>query len=156
MHRPDKATCQQNKLLNPLKLKEMKKIIIMVLTSIFCLTTANAQKTVISQKNDMVFDVVEQMPEYPGGMQALFEYLSQSIKYPEDAQKQKIEGKVIASFVVRTDGSITDISLFKKVFPSLDDEAVRVLQGMPKWTPGKQGGKVVNVKYTVPVNFRLK
>lgn len=123
--------------------------------AVFGLTTGYAQKTVISQ-NEKVFDVVEQMPEYPGGMAALMEYLSQNIKYPEDAQKQKVEGRVIASFVVRTDGSITDITLFRKVFPSLDAEAVRVLQGMPNWIPGKQGGKVVNVKYTVPIVFRLK
>ena len=122
--------------------------------AVFGLTTGYAQKTVIS--HEKVFDVVEQMPEYPGGMAALMEYLSQNIKYPEDAQKQKVEGRVIASFVVRTDGSITDITLFRKVFPSLDAEAVRVLQGMPNWIPGKQGGKVVNVKYTVPIVFRLK
>ena len=134
----------------------MRKLILLSLMAVFGLTTGYAQKTVISQKNEKVFDVVEQMPEYPGGMQALMEYLSQNIKYPEDAQKQKVEGRVIASFVVRTDGSITDITLFRKVFPSLDAEAVRVLQGMPKWTPGKQGGKVVNVKYTVPIVFRLK
>lgn len=134
----------------------MRKLILMSLMVVFGLTTGYAQKTVISQKNEKVFDVVEQMPEYPGGMQALMEYLSQNIKYPEDAQKQKVEGRVIASFVVRTDGSITDITLFRKVFPSLDAEAVRVLQGMPNWIPGKQGGKVVNVKYTVPIVFRLK
>ena len=124
--------------------------------AVFCLTTVNAQKTVVSQKNEKVFDVVEQMPEYPGGMQALFEFLKENIKYPEDAQKQKVEGRVIATFVVETDGSISNIEVVKHAFPSLDAEAVRVIQAMPKWTPGKQSGKVVRVKYTIPINFSLK
>ena len=122
----------------------------------FGFSTASAQKTVVSQKNEKVFDVVEQMPEYPGGMQALFEFLRQNIKYPEDAQKQKVEGRVLATFVVETDGSISNVEVAKHAFPSLDNEAVRVIQAMPKWTPGKQGGKVVRVKYTVPINFSLK
>lgn len=122
----------------------------------FGFSTASAQKTVVSQKNEKVFDVVEQMPEYPGGMQALFEFLSQNIKYPEDAQKQKVEGRVIVTFVVETDGSISNVEVAKHAFPSLDNEAVRVIQAMPNWTPGKQGGEVVRVKYTVPIVFNLK
>ena len=122
----------------------------------FGFSSASAQKTVVSQKNEEVFDVVEQMPEYPGGMQALFEFLSQNIKYPEDAQKQKVEGRVIVTFVVETDGSISNVEVAKHAFPSLDNEAVRVIQAMPNWTPGKQSGKVVRVKYTVPIVFNLK
>ena len=124
--------------------------------AVFCLTTVSAQKTVVSQKNDQVFDVVEQMPEYPGGMQALFEFLKENIKYPEDAQKQKVEGRVLAKFVVETDGSISNIEVVKHAFPSLDAEAVRVIQAMPKWSPGKQKGQAVRVKYVVPINFNLK
>jgi len=127
----------------------------MSLMALLGLTTVNAQKTVVAQKNQQVFDVVEQMPEYPGGMQALFEYLGQNLKYPEDAKEQKIEGRVIAIFVVETDGSISNVEVVKPVFPSLDAEAVRVLSGMPKWKPGMQSGKVVRVKYTVPINFSL-
>ena len=134
----------------------MKKLLLMSLMAMLGLTTVNAQKTVVAQKNQQVFDVVEQMPEYPGGMQALFEYLSQNLKYPEDAKEQKIEGRVIAIFVVETDGSISNVEVVKPVFPSLDAEAVRVLSAMPKWTPGKQSGKAVRVKYTVPINFQLK
>ena len=133
----------------------MKKLIIMSLMALFGLTTVSAQKTVVAQKNQKVFDVVEQMPEYPGGIQALFEYLSQNVKYPVDAEKQKVEGRVIATFVVETDGSISSIEVVKPAFPSLDAEAIRVLSGMPKWTPGKQSGKEVRVKYTVPINFSL-
>ena len=124
--------------------------------AVFGFTTASAQKTVVSQKNEKVFDVVEQMPEYPGGMEALFEFLKNNIKYPEDAQKQKVEGRVIATFVVETDGSISNIEVVKHAFPSLDAEAVRVIQAMPKWAPGKQKGQAVRVKYTIPINFNLK
>lgn len=128
----------------------------MSLMAIFCLTTVSAQKTVVSQKNDDVFDIVEQMPEYPGGMQALMEFLKENIKYPEDAQKQKVEGRVLVKFVVETDGSITNLEVVKHAFPSLDAEAVRVLSAMPKWTPGKQKGQVVRVKFVVPINFNLR
>ena len=134
----------------------MKKFIIMALMALFGLTTVSAQKTVVAKKNQQVFDVVEKMPEYPGGQAALFEYLSKNVKYPEDAAKKKIEGRVLVTFVVNTDGSITDIEVFKKAFPSLDAEAVRVISGMPKWTPGEQKGQKVRVKYTVPISFRLK
>ncbi|MBP5776250.1 MAG: energy transducer TonB [Prevotella sp.] len=134
----------------------MKKLLLMTLMAMLGFTTVSAQKTVVAQKNQQVFDVVEQMPEYPGGIQALLDYLMENVKYPEDAEKQKIEGRVIAVFVVETDGSISNVEVVKPVFPSLDAEAVRVLSGMPKWTPGRQSGKVVRVKYTVPINFQLK
>ena len=134
----------------------MKKFIIMALMAVFGLTTVSAQKTVVAKKNQKVFDIVEQMPEYPGGQAALFEYLSKNIKYPADAEKKKVEGKVFVTFVVDTDGKITDVSLMRKVFPSLDAEAVRVISAMPNWIPGKQKGQVVRVKYTVPIMFRLK
>ena len=134
----------------------MKKLIIMSLMAMFGLTTVSAQKTVVAEKNQQVFDIVEQMPEYPGGLPALLDYLNQNVKYPEDAEKQKIEGRVLAIFVVETDGSISNVEVVKPVFPSLDAEAVRILAAMPKWTPGKQSGKLVRVKYTVPINFQLK
>ena len=134
----------------------MKKFIIMALMAVFGLTTVSAQKTVVAKKNQTVFDVVEQMPEYPGGQAALIEYISNNVKYPDDAAKNKVEGKVFVTFVVDTDGKITDVSLLRKVFPSLDAEAIRVISGMPNWIPGKQKGQVVRVKYTVPIMFRLK
>ena len=134
----------------------MKKFLIMALMALLGLTTVSAQKTVVAKKNQQVFDVVEKMPEYPGGQAALFEYLSTNVKYPVDAEKQKIQGRVLVTFVVNTDGSITDIEVVKKAFPSLDAEAVRVISGMPKWIPGEQKGQKVRVKYTVPLTFRLK
>lgn len=134
----------------------MKKLILMSLMAVCCLVTASAQKTVVSQKNQKVYDVAEQMPEYPGGMPAMFEFLQKNMKYPKDAKKQKVEGRVMVMFVVETDGSISDVKVAKKTFPSLDAEAVRVVQSMPKWTPGRDKGKVVRVQYTLPVSFRLK
>ena len=128
----------------------------MALMAVFGLTTVSAQKTVVAKKNQKVFDVVEQMPEYPGGQAALIEYISNNVKYPDDAAKKKVEGKVFVTFVVDTDGKITDVSLMRKVFPSLDAEAIRVISAMPNWIPGKQKGQVVRVKYTVPIMFRLK
>ena len=134
----------------------MKKLILMSLMAVCCLVTASAQKTVVSQKNQKVYDVAEQMPEYPGGMPAMFEFLMNNMQYPKDAEKQKVEGRVLVMFVVETDGSISDVKVAKKTFPSLDAEAVRVVQSMPKWTPGRDKGKVVRVQYTLPVSFRLK
>lgn len=128
----------------------------MSLMAVCCLVTASAQKTVVSQKNQKVYDVAEQMPEYPGGMPAMFEFLMENMQYPKDAEKQKVEGRVMVMFVVETDGSISDVKVAKKTFPSLDAEAVRVVQSMPKWTPGRDKGKVVRVQYTLPVSFRLK
>ena len=133
----------------------MKKLILMLLMAVCCLMTANAQKTVISQTNQKVFDTVEQMPEYPGGMQAMIAFLQTNMKYPEDAAKQKVEGRVMVQFIVETDGSVSDVHVAKQVFPSLDAEAIRVVQAMPKWTPGKEKGQVVRVKYNLPIVFRM-
>ena len=143
-------------MLNLLKKERMKKLIMMSLMAIFCLTTINAQKTVVSKKNQKVYDVVEKMPQYPGGMVALFEFLEKNLKYPADAQKQKVEGRVIVSFIVETDGSISDINIVRKVFPSLDEEAVRLFGMMPRWSPGLQNGKPVRVKYAIPITYSLK
>lgn len=134
----------------------MRKLLIMSMMVMFGLTTVNAQKTVVAQKNQQVFDVVEQMPEYPGGMPALIDYLTQNVKYPSDAEKQKIEGIVIATFVVEKDGSISNVEVVKPVFPSLDSEAIRVITGIANWTPGKQKGETVRVKFTLPISFRLQ
>lgn len=124
--------------------------------AVMCLMTANAQKTVVSQSNQNVFDSVEQMPEFPGGMSALIDFLSSNIKYPEDAIKQNVGGRVMVMFVVETDGSITNVRVARAVFPSLDTEAIRVVKSMPNWKPGKEKGRVVRVNYTLPVVFSIK
>ena len=102
-----------------------------------------------------VFDVVEEMPQYPGGAEALLEFLNQNVQYPEEAEKAGIQGRVIATFVVEKDGSVSNAKVVKSVDPLLDAEALRVISAMPKWKPGKQNGKVVRVKYTVPLSFRF-
>ena len=108
------------------------------------------------ESSQQIFTVVETMPEFPGGQGALLQYLAKSIKYPVIAQENGIQGRVSCSFVVNKDGSIVDAEVIRGVDPSLDKEALRVINSMPKWSPGKQRGKPVRVKYTVPVTFRLQ
>ena len=103
-----------------------------------------------------VFDVVEEMPSFPGGQGALMSYLASNIKYPVVAQENGVQGRVIVSFVVERDGSISDVRVARSVDPSLDREAQRVVKSMPRWKPGKQNGSAVRVKYTVPAVFRLQ
>ena len=102
------------------------------------------------------FDVVEEMPQFPGGGEALMKYLATNVHYPEAAEKAGVQGRVIVTFVVGTDGSISDASIIKSVDPSLDQEALRLVNSMPNWTPGKQDGKAVRVKYTIPISFALQ
>lgn len=110
--------------------------------------------TIIVQ--DEALDVVEVMPEFPGGNKAMMSYLAENIKYPKEAENAGMQGRVIVQFVVDTDGSIEDAKVVRAVDPLLDKEAIRVINAMPKWKPGMQDGKEVRVKYTVPIAFRLK
>ena len=108
------------------------------------------------EEQNKVFDVVEQQPQYPGGMGALNQWLGSNIKYPVMAAENGIEGRVVVQFVVERDGSVSGVHVVRGVDPSLDKEATRVVSAMPKWIPGKQNGSAVRVKYTVPVTFRLQ
>ena len=103
-----------------------------------------------------IFEVVENMPDFPGGQAALMQYLAKNIKYPTIAQENGTQGRVIVQFVVNKDGSIVDAKVVRSVDPYLDKEALRVINTMPKWKPGMQRGKPVRVKFTVPVMFRLQ
>ena len=118
-----------------------------------------AKSTPIAQSksipDSVVFEVVEVMPEFPGGQQALMQYLAKNIKYPVTAHENGKQGRVIVSFVVKKDGNISDIKVARSVDPYLDKEAERVIAAMPNWKPGKQRGQAVNVRFTVPVTFRL-
>ena len=136
----------------------MKRLILMSLMAICSLTTVLAQKTVVSQKDqkEEPFNVVEDMPAFPGGMEAMIQFLSSNIQYPADAQKQKVDGRVLVKFVVEKDGSITEVKVIKPAFPSLDAEAIRVVKAMPKWKPGYQNGQAVRVQFAMPINFSLK
>ncbi|MBP7210051.1 MAG: energy transducer TonB [Paludibacteraceae bacterium] len=99
--------------------------------------------------------IVEKMPEFKGGAEAMNNFLVKNIKYPLIAQENNIQGRVICQFVVNSDGRIVDVVVVRGVEASLDAEAVRVIKSMPPWTPGKQGGKNVRVKYTLPIRFKL-
>ncbi|MDD3320110.1 MAG: energy transducer TonB [Paludibacter sp.] len=111
---------------------------------------------VVEEDDNVVFQVVETMPLFPGGEAAMMKYMGDNIKYPVIAQENGIQGRVICQFVVNKDGSIVDVVVVRSVDASLDKEAIRMIQSMPRWTPGKQRGKPVRVKYTLPVNFRLQ
>ena len=105
---------------------------------------------------NQIFEVVEVQPEFPGGMDALMQYLTKNIRYPSRAQENNIQGRAVLKFVVSKDGSVSNVSVVKSLDPDCDKEAVRVISSMPKWKPGKQSGKPVNCYFTCPVLFRLQ
>ena len=123
-------------------------------------TTANSISTnnmQTKQSDKKTFTVVEEMPEFKGGVSAMMEFLSMNMKYPQAAVKAKLQGRAVVGFVVRKDGTVSDVHITKSAgYAVLDEEAMRVVKAMPAWEPGKQKGKPVNVKYFVPITFRLK
>lgn len=106
--------------------------------------------------DNKVFVVVENMPEFPGGTKALMKYIGENVKYPAEAKKKEIEGRVFIGFVIDKEGNVTKTKVLREVNPLLDAEALRVINSMPKWKPGTQKGKKVCVSYTIPINFALK
>jgi len=141
----------------------MKKVwVFMVLVGLLACRTATAQETIIPYRpgfgpvdEGKVYDVVEQMPSFPGGPAAMMEFISRSIVYPVSALKQELQGRVIVSFIVERDGRLSNAKVVKSVAPDLDKEALRIVKKMPRWIPGQQNGRKVKVKYTVPITFRL-
>lgn len=134
----------------------MKKIVLVLFCILGLKAWAQETQPAVSSGKEVVFMVVEQMPEFPGGQEALFHFLSENVKYPVIAQENGIQGRVIVQFVVNTDGSIVDVEVIRSGGDaSLDKEAVRVIESMPKWKPGKHKGEPVRVKYTTPINFSL-
>ena len=109
-----------------------------------------------STAKEEVFMVAEQMPEFPGGMKEMLKFLQENVKYPENAMKNNVQGRVIVQFVIEKDGTPTEFKVLRSVDPDLDAEALRVMKAMPKWKPGMQKGQVVRVKFTVPVSFKLQ
>ena len=105
---------------------------------------------------NQIFEVVEVQPEFPGGMDALMQYLQKNIRYPSRAQENNIQGRAVLKFVVGKDGSVSGVTVVKSLDPDCDKEAVRVISSMPKWKPGKQSGKPVNCYFTCPVMFKLQ
>lgn len=103
-----------------------------------------------------IFQIVEEMPSFPGGEQKLLEYVAKNTKYPQIARESGIQGRVFIGFVVETDGSISNVKVLRGIGGGCDEEAVRVIKSLPKWKPGKQRGKAVRVSYQIPVNFKLQ
>lgn len=130
----------------------MKRFFIVICFFFMMALPMNAQ----SESSTKVYYEVDEMPSFPGGLNGLMTFLAQNMVYPVTAQENGVQGRVTVSFVVETDGSITDVEVARSVDPFLDREAMRIVKAMPKWTPGKKDGKPVRVKYTVPVVFRLQ
>jgi TonB family protein len=103
-----------------------------------------------------VYQIVEEMPQYPGGENALMDYVSKNVVYPKEAQEKGISGRVFVSFIVEKDGSVSNVDVKRGIGGGCDDEAVRVIKAMPKWKPGKMKGKPVRVSYMMPITFRLQ
>lgn len=127
------------------------KVALMMLVLLFSFMTSTAQ----TKKNNMVYDVVEVMPQFPGGQTAMLKYIMENIKYPKQIMEEGIQGRVTVSFIVEKDGRVSNVRLLRSVQPLLDKEAVRVVKSMPKWSPGKQKGKPVRVRFNLPVMFKL-
>jgi protein TonB len=117
-------------------------------------TTAMAQNKKTS--NDKVFEKVEDMPEFPGGEQAMMDFVSKNVVYPKEAQEKGISGRVFVSFIVEKDGSVNEVKVMRGIGGGCDEESVRVIKAMPKWKPGKMKGKPVRVSYMMPIVFRLQ
>ena len=140
----------------------MKQIIITML--LLAATIANAQdkgKTPQDaekgeQKYEIFDDHFEQNPQFPGGDKAYVDYIKKNMRYPEEAKKKGIEGRVLVQCIIEKDGSHNSYKVIKSVDPLLDEEAIRIVKGMPKWTPGNYSGETRRVRYTMPITFRLE
>ena len=120
-----------------------------------CLPSLAQQKPVEKVDSDGVYLMPDQMPEFPGGMQAMMKFLTTNIKYPVEAQKKGVSGRVIVQFVIMEDGTLDQAKVVRGIDPLLDEEALRVVKLMPKWKPGMQRDKTVRVKFTIPITFRI-
>ena len=142
---------------NRMKVLYVLPISCLVLSAFATPTIAEVPDDVVpaADNKEVTFDVCEVMPEFEGGIQGLMTFLNQNVKYPMSAQREKKEGRVIVTFVINKDGSVSEARIVRSAFPDLDAEALRVVNAMPKWKPGMQDGKAVRVKYTLPITFRL-
>ena len=138
------------------------KMMMVAMTVLLSLSTVYVQAKgatipmFLEQSKDRVYDVVEVMPKYKNGIADLMEYLSKNVRYPEEAQKKKIQGKVIIHFIIEKDGSVSHVKVANAVHPLLDAEAMRVIKATGKWTPGTMKGKPVRVSFHLPIIFRLR
>jgi len=129
----------------------MKRILILFSTCLLIFSASNAQELA----KDTVAKIIEVRPEFKGGDENLYKYIKNNIKYPKKAKKKDIQGQVYVSFVVEKDGSINEIAIKKGVHELLDQEAMRIVQNMPAWSPGNQNGKPIRVQFVLPIIFKL-
>lgn len=132
--------------------------ILLVTTSYFISISEIRAQDKTSEKTDVkadIYDVVEEEPEFPGGKEALYKFIGNNFKYPAESRAANSQGKVYVSFVIDKKGKITDVKIVRGVDEWLDAEAIRVVKKMPKWKPGKQRGKKVKVRYTLPIICKL-
>lgn len=123
---------------------------------LFSLKSMAINTSPVADGDDEVYIIVEEMPVFPGGDEALRNFVTNNVNYPEEASKQKLHGRVYVCFVIDKDGSVVNVRVARSLNPLLDAEAIRVVKAMPKWTPGKHKGQHVKVSYTLPINFSLK
>ncbi len=133
----------------------MKRLFFAVMLVVTSFTTVVAQNKA-DDNSGKVYEMIEVMPEYPGGIPKLMAFLSENVRYPVQAQKSKIEGRSVIGFIVEEDGSISHVSVTRGSHPLLDSEAIRVVKAMPKWNPGLIKGNPVRVKFNLPIYFKLK
>lgn len=128
---------------------------ILIISLMFSTLNVLAQSDTSTFTNDEIIDFPETQPEFPGGNQALFKYISTNIKYPPQSMENGIQGKVYISFVIEKNGEITNVKNLRGINSELDNEAIRVIKNMPHWKPGMQNGKAVRTRYTLPIMFKL-
>lgn len=133
----------------------MKTIKIMLIVAVFLITGNSQAQNKENKSKDGVYTEVEQMPEYPGGVNALMSDIASAVKYPDEAKTKGIQGKVFVSFVVDEQGKVTNAKIERGVEPSLDAESLRVVNNLKNWKPGKEKGKTVKVAFTLPINYAL-
>lgn len=131
----------------------MKKLILLAAVALFCGTSAMAQT---DEVDDAVFVVVEKSPEFPGGDDSLYAFIGRNIKYPEAAKKNKIEGRVFVTFVIEKDGQVSSAKILRDIGGGCGEEALRIVNSMPKWKPGTQRGNPVRVQFNLPIMFQLQ
>ena len=128
----------------------MKKLFLIVFFMAFVSVNAYSQS---KAQDDAVYSMVSEQPSFPGGMQEMMKFISENRKYPAEAKAKDVHGKVIVAFVVERDGSLSDVKIRRGIGYGCDEEAIRLIKSMPKWTPGKQNGKAVRVSMMLPVSF---
>lgn len=134
----------------------MKKLIFMLIALAATLgAAAQTDRTATATSDEEIYQVVENDPEFENGMEGLYQYLATNIVYPSDAREEKVSGKVLVSFVIEKDGSVSNVKVLRSPDERLSREAERVVKAMPKWKPGRQGGKKVRVQYALPIQFKL-